>query len=99
MEESLEVSNISIAKIESRGNSKQKRCYQSSLISGNASYLLMRVDSICSGQMKWSGPREEFKEDCVKPTVKHCGGSVMVWGCFSSNGDGKLVFIEGIMRK
>ena len=35
----------------------------------------------------------------MKPTVKHGGGSVIVWGCFSSNGVSKLVFIEGIMRK
>ena len=34
-----------------------------------------------------------------KATVKHGGGSVMVWGCFSSNGVGKLIFIDGIMRK
>jgi len=47
----------------------------------------------------WRFPKEEFKRECVKPTVKHGGGSVMVWGCFTSNGVGKLVFIDGIMRK
>jgi transposase len=30
-------------------------------------------------------------------TVKHNGGGIMVWGCFSQNGIGKLVFIDGIM--
>lgn len=33
------------------------------------------------------------------PTVKHGGGSVMVWGCFSSYGMGPLHRIEGIMDK
>lgn len=33
------------------------------------------------------------------PTVKHGGGSVMVWGCFSAHGVGPLHRIEGIMDK
>lgn len=31
------------------------------------------------------------------PTVKHGGGSVMVWGCMSPAGVGNLVFIDGRM--
>lgn len=31
------------------------------------------------------------------PTVKHGGGSVMVWGCMSARGVRKLHFIEGTM--
>ena len=31
------------------------------------------------------------------PTVKHGGGSIMVWACFSSAGTGKMVKIEGKM--
>ena len=37
--------------------------------------------------------------ECLVPTIKHGGGSVMVWGCFSSAGVGDLVKIEGIMKK
>ncbi len=43
----------------------------------------------------WQQPGEEYKDKCVLPTVKHGGGSVMVWGCMSTAGTGKLQFIEG----
>ena len=45
----------------------------------------------------WRTSTDEFKEHCVKATVKHGGGPVMVLGCFSSSGVVKLVFIESIM--
>lgn len=42
---------------------------------------------------------ERYNPKCILPTVKHGGGSVMVWGCFSYDGVGELMKIEGIMRK
>lgn len=45
----------------------------------------------------WRKPKEAFKTKNLLPTVKHGGGSVMVWGCLSSSGVGNLVFIDGIM--
>ena len=42
---------------------------------------------------------ERFKPDCIVPTVKHGGRSVMVWDCFSHAGVGQLKKIEGIMKK
>ena len=38
---------------------------------------------------------EEFQEDCVAPTVKHGGGSIMVWGCMSEVGVGELRLVSG----
>lgn len=32
------------------------------------------------------------------PTVKHGGGSIMLWGCFAASGTGDLDCIEGIMK-
>ncbi len=45
----------------------------------------------------WQQPGEEYKDKFVLPTVKHGGGSVMVWGCMSAAGTGELQFIEGTM--
>ena len=32
------------------------------------------------------------------PTVKHGGDSIMLWGCFSATGTGRLVRIKGKMN-
>lgn len=47
----------------------------------------------------WRKPNTEFNYKNTKATVKHGGGSVMVWGCMSSAGVGNLHFIEGKMDK
>ncbi len=54
-----------------------------------------KINSFGSDGVKrvWRQPDEEYKDNCVLPTVKHGGGSVMVWGCTSAAGSGELQFI------
>lgn len=42
---------------------------------------------------------ERFTEQCIVPTVKHGGGSLMVWGCMSGRGVGRLYRCEGSMNQ
>ena len=50
------------------------------------------------GRIKvWRKVGEAYKADCVKPTVKYGGGSVMFWGCFTWDGVGPLIPVEETM--
>lgn len=46
----------------------------------------------------WRKKNEAYAEKNTLPTVKHGGGSVMLWGCFAASGTGKLQRVEGIMN-
>ena len=47
--------------------------------------------------MVWRSTKEELEPRCTVPTVKHGGGHIKCWGCFSSSGVGNLLFIDGNM--
>lgn len=45
----------------------------------------------------WRKVNKSLDPKNLAPTVKHGGGSVMVWGCMSAAGVGNLTFIDGKM--
>lgn len=47
----------------------------------------------------WRVKNQEFEQKNITSTVKHGGGSVMVWGCMAASGVGTLVFIDSTMNK
>ena len=43
----------------------------------------------------WRLSNEKYKANCIVPTVKHGGGGVMVWGCFTWSKLGPLIRLDG----
>ncbi|GFX90589.1 transposable element Tc1 transposase [Trichonephila clavipes] len=50
-------------------------------------------------RMVWRKPNTSHHPKYTIPTVKHEGGSMMVFGCMAVSGVGNLVFIDQIMHK
>ncbi|GES94561.1 IS630 family transposase [Rhizophagus clarus] len=49
-----------------------------------------RLNFAKSRQYCWKRPKDPLQDAHVKPTVKFGGGSIFVWGCFTSSGVGYL---------
>ena len=46
----------------------------------------------------WRKDGETYSPKNTVPTVKFGGGSIMIWGCFSAKGMGKISVIDGKMN-
>lgn len=76
--------------------SKDISFWKSILWSDESRYKVFGSD----GRLRvWRKPLQSLKMQNLNPTVKHGGGSCMVWGCMAFSGAGKLEFIEGIMNQ
>lgn len=47
----------------------------------------------------WRKKGEAFNPENTVPTVKHRGGSVVLWGCCGTSGTGNLVQVHGVRKK
>jgi hypothetical protein len=60
-----------------------------------------KINRFCSDGRKWCWINEpttvQHRQVKVKGTIKHGGGSIMVWGCITSKGPGFLCKIDGTM--
>uniref|UniRef100_A0AAY5K825 Tc1-like transposase DDE domain-containing protein n=1 Tax=Esox lucius TaxID=8010 RepID=A0AAY5K825_ESOLU len=55
---------------------------------------LFGLNSICH---VWRKKKDEYNPKNTIPTMKHGGGNIILWGCFSAKGTGRLHRIEGRM--
>ncbi|KAI4873182.1 hypothetical protein NFI96_019311, partial [Prochilodus magdalenae] len=46
----------------------------------------------------WRKKNAEFHPKNTIPTVKYGGGNIMLWGCFSAKGTGRLIHVKGRMN-
>ena len=46
----------------------------------------------------WKAPGEALSKRTVRATIKHGGGSTMVWGCMTTQGVGRMCVVDGIMN-
>jgi hypothetical protein len=53
-----------------------------------------KIDLNAFGLFGVNAKRHIWRKPGTNPTVKHGGGSIMLWSCFSAAGTGKLVRIK-----
>src|SRR4029434_6981541 len=66
-----------------------KEDWQKGMLSDETKFELFGINST---RRVWRGKNAEY--DTI-PTIKHEGGNIMLWGCFSRKGTGRFYCIEG----
>ena len=80
-----------------RGHLKQDPSFWSNILWSDETKL--ELFGHMDVQYVWRRKGEAYNPKNTVPTVKHGGGNIILWGCFSSSGTGNLVKVQGIMRK
>ena len=80
-----------------RGHMKQDPRFWSTILWSDETKL--ELFGHMDAEYVWRKKGEAYKPKNTVPTVKHGGGNIMLWGCFSSSGTGNLVKVQGIMKK
>jgi transposase len=73
---------------------KDKTFWREVIFSDKSKFNVWRSDGV---ERVYRRPKTELQARNVTKTVKHGGGSVMVWGCIAANGVGGLEFIDKTM--
>jgi hypothetical protein len=69
--------------------------WQRVIFTDESKFNIFGSDGYC---IVWRKKNTGHKKENLRPTVKHGGGSVLVWGCLSETAVGSLLFIDVIMN-
>lgn len=73
----------------------QLRLAKESLMStSNIFFIQMKQKAICLDFSFWCGPGNECQSDCIGLTLKHGGGSMLIWVCSNARGLEEVAFAK-----